>query len=529
MQTLHDLAQDYGWKFLVMLHYVQHIVKGFVYGLTLPGIDFVLKAYAATGPDIQTYKAFIMLPWGMKPICGLFSDYFPIFGYRKNPHMFVATCFGIAGLGYLSFAPVPDAPLRTIVIAFFLVILAVSLTDLLTEAKYAEQLKVHPTRGPDLMIFVWGGIVVTGLVATLMLGPILNYFGPQALYTVCLLPLTLLLIPISMNYLGDEKMSDAEVATARAKARTHPEMLFLTGVICVSVIAVAIVSLAGMPKRTNAIVALTVGVVTIGSFLLLTSPIIGRMNAFAVLQTFCAISIDGATFYFFTDDVEQFRGGPNFSIYFFTTGLGIVVAVMNLIGLWTYNRYMKTWSYRNMYWFSNALVSVVHLWGILIYSRYNLVVGIPDDVFALTTAAMFSITHQWMWMPSVLILGQLCPKGTEATMYALLAGCHNLGSSGASMIGAYALEYFEVTPNGSPNEGHRFANLWKVALIGCILPTLTMFMIPVCIPDAKQTERLISDDHHSATEGSPWSVWTKRWRADSSPEETSPLNDERRV
>jgi hypothetical protein len=524
-----DLASDYGWKFLVMLHYVQHIVKGFVYGLTLPGIDFVLKLYAATGPDIQTYKAFIMLPWGMKPICGMFSDYFPVFGYRKIPHMAVATILGILGLSYLSFAPVPEAPLRTVVVAFFLVILTISLTDLLTEAKYAEQLKVHPTRGPDLMIFVWGGIVVTGLIATLMLGPILNYFGPQALYTVCLLPLTLLLIPISANYLGDEKLSDAEVATARAKVKTHPELLFLTGVICASVIAVAVVSLSGFPKRTNAIVAVVMAVITVGSFLLLTNPLIGKMNAFCVLQTFCAISIDGATFYFFTDNKEQFRGGPNFSIYFYTTGLGTIVAVMNLFGLWTYNKFMKEWSYRSMFLFSNALVSCVHIWGTLIYSRYNLTIGIPDDIFALTTAAMFSITHQWMWMPGVLILGQLCPKGTEATMYALLAGCHNLGSSGASMIGAYALEYFEVTPNGSPNEGHRFDNLWKVALIACILPTLTIFMIPYCIPDAKQTERLISDAQNSATDGSPWNVWMKRYRADVSDEETTPLNNERRV
>ena len=29
------------------------------------------------------------------------------------------------------------------------------------------------------------------------------------------------------------------------------------------------------------------------------------------------------------------------------------------------------------------------------------------------------------------------------------------------MMGAYALEWFGVTPNGSENEGHRFDQLWK--------------------------------------------------------------------
>ena len=48
------------------------------------------------------------------------------------------------------------------------------------------------------------------------------------------------------------------------------------------------------------------------------------------------------------------------------------------------------WNYRSIFIFSNVLVSCVHMWGILIYSRTNLSMGIPDDVFALTTAAMFS-------------------------------------------------------------------------------------------------------------------------------------------
>ena len=40
----------------------------------------VLKMYQTSGPDIQIYKAFILLPWGMKPLVGLLSDYMPIFG-----------------------------------------------------------------------------------------------------------------------------------------------------------------------------------------------------------------------------------------------------------------------------------------------------------------------------------------------------------------------------------------------------------------------------------------------------------------
>lgn len=510
MDFFKGLIEDYGLKLLVMLFFAQHIVKGFVYAFSLSGMDFVMKEYHTTGPDLQTYKAFILLPWGMKPIWGLLSDVFPIFGYRKIPYMVFGTFAGIAGLAYVGFSPVPSVPLVTIVVALFCVILAVALNDLLSEAKYAERLRHVPTRGPDLMIFVWGGIVVGGLLATLVMGPIITNFGPQTLYAIAVVPLALILVPLFLNYIGDEKLDEAEVVAVRHKMWQQPEMLWLTALLAIAVVAVAVVSLAGFAKATNAIVALVMCFTVIVAFMVLTSPVIAKMNAFTVLQTFAAISIDGATFYFFTNNADQYHGGPNFSIWFYTTGLGILVAVCNIFGLWSYNRFMKEWNYQTIFLFSNGLVSAVHLWGILIYSRYNLQIGIPDHTFALTTAAMFSITHQWMWMPNILLLGQLCPRGVEATMYALLAGCHNLGSSGAAMIGAYLLEYFGVTPNGSMDEGHRFDNLWKVALLGCILPTLTMLMIPVCIPNAKQTERLLDDSHFSATDGSLWQRWRKR-------------------
>merc|ERR1719160_1664844 len=123
MEFFRGLTEDYGWKLLVMLFFAQHLTKGFVYAFTSSGMDFVMKEYHTTGPDLQTYKAFILLPWGMKPIWGLLSDVFPIFGYRKIPYMVFGTFAGIAGLAYVGFSLVPSVPLVTIVVALFCVIL----------------------------------------------------------------------------------------------------------------------------------------------------------------------------------------------------------------------------------------------------------------------------------------------------------------------------------------------------------------------------------------------------------------------
>jgi hypothetical protein len=76
-------------------------------------------------------------------------------------------------------------------------------------------------------------------------------------------------------------------------------------------------------------------------------------------------------------------------------------------------------------------------------------------------------------------------------MYALLAGSHNVGGLFSNFIGAALLSQLGVTPSGSIGESNKFDNLWKAALIGSILPTISIALIPFCIPDTSQSELLL--------------------------------------
>merc|ERR1719491_1309397 len=124
---------------------------------------------------------------------------------------------------------------------------------------------------------------------------------------------------------------------------------------------------------------------------------------------------------------------------------------------------------------------------------------------------MFEVViGQWMWRPGVVILSQLCPDGMEATMYALLAGCHNLGNTVSSNVGALVLQWLGCQPSGSIGETEQFKNLWLASLLSTVLPTLTILLIPVLIPDAKQTDRLLPDGDRDATSGSLLRRWLGR-------------------
>merc|ERR1712039_673419 len=98
-------------------------------------------------------------------------------------------------------------------------------------------------------------------------------------------------------------------------------------------------------------------------------------------------------------------------------------------------------------------------------TRLNKKLGIPDHIFVIGSSVFQIIIGQWMWMPGVVILSQLCPKGMEATMYALLAGCHNPGNTIASSTGALVLQKLGCAPSGEKDEDKQFDRLWIGALL----------------------------------------------------------------
>merc|ERR1719171_164362 len=176
------------------------------------------------------------------------------------------------------------------------------------------------------------------------------------------------------------------------------------------------------------------------------SPVLAKFNVFAIVQSAMKLGTGGATFYFYTDTPEQYPDGPHFSPFFYNSVLGVTTSVCSLIGIYLYQRYMSKWKYRNIFVATNLAYCLICLPDIIMFKRLNVKWGIPDHVFILGASCMENIVYQWQWMPLVVILSYLCPKGMEATMYALLAGSFNLGGSMSSNFGAVVLNALGVQP-----------------------------------------------------------------------------------
>lgn len=505
---LSKLSEHFGCKLLVLLFASQHLLKGFAHALTAPASQYLLREYNVIGPRMQIFTGIAGLPMAMKPIFGLLSDYVPIRGFHKGPYILITSALGVWACAVLARMQHDSIGVEQIVVCLFLISIQVSTADLLTEAKYAEKMQAAPSQGPNLMSYVWFGIAGGGLIATLMVGSILEHFGPRACFLAALLPLGFIVYPVARNFLEETEQSAAEIQETRRRLGEQREALSLCFLMFGGTMLLTICGIWYQSVVVNFVAAIVVALIMLVSNSVFLRPIIARVNAFSLIQTSLSCSIGGGAFYFYTDTPDQYAAGPHFSMTFFTTALGAAGALTSLVGIFTYQRYLREFKYRQMFLITNLALSFLSVLDVAMFRRLNVQWGIPDHAFVLGASVFQHVISAWMWMPAVLLNSQLCPRGMEATMYALLAGCHNLGNTIASSCGAFLLQYFGVAPNGSTGEDHQFENLWLCSIVSTVLPMFTLLLLPWLIPDARQTDKLIQDDDRDATKGSLWRRWT---------------------
>mmetsp|Transcript_100005 Transcript_100005/g.188208 ORF Transcript_100005/g.188208 Transcript_100005/m.188208 type:complete len:552 (-) Transcript_100005:60-1715(-) len=503
-----DLVDNFGYKLLVMLFASQHVLKGFVASFAGGAAQFVFASYKVSGPRMQIFGGVTSLPWAMKPVVGLISDAFPIQGYHKSPYMILTSILGVVGCATIAAVSQDHLAIEGVTICLFLMQLQFSTCDLLTEAKYAEQMQTKPAQGPDLMAYVWFGLQTAGLLATILIGPIIKHFGVKAPYLLSILPMSFIIIPVAKNYMDEVPCSAEKVRATRQHLAEQGEACVLCMLMFAGTLGLMFLGIVYESVTVNAAAALVVAAVMLVSFSVVLRPVVAKVNAFFLLQTAMNISIGGASFYFYTDSPSQYPEGPHFSTEFYSSVLGVVGSVCSLFGIYTYQRYMRDWTYRGLLLMTNIVVSVLSVSDVVMFTRLNIRLGVPDHAFVLGSSVLTTVVAQWMWMPGVVILAQLCPKGMEATMYALLAGCHNLGNVIASNCGALVLEWLGCTPSGEPQESAKFKWLWVGSALSTVMPMFTLLLLPLMIPAARQTEKLLEENDRDATTGSLWKRWT---------------------
>ena len=113
-----------------------YFAQGMVY-LPEQVLALVLKERGLSAGQLATFNWIITIPWFIKPVYGLLSDFVPIFGTRRRSYFMLSTALAAGTAVAVSLQP--EAPYGMLVALVTLLWLGVGFTDVLTDALMVER------------------------------------------------------------------------------------------------------------------------------------------------------------------------------------------------------------------------------------------------------------------------------------------------------------------------------------------------------------------------------------------------------
>ena len=104
-------------------------------GLIYQPLNYYLKSGLGLNPaQVSEYLAILTLPWVIKPLYGLVSDYLPLFGYRRKSWLLLVNM--LAALGFLWLSELTEV--GTIIAALTLTAFGIASSDVIIDALMVE-------------------------------------------------------------------------------------------------------------------------------------------------------------------------------------------------------------------------------------------------------------------------------------------------------------------------------------------------------------------------------------------------------
>lgn len=119
--------------------YLSHGISCAQFGVVAQPIQyFMMKRLGLSAAQISSWLALMMIPWVLKPLYGLISDFIPLFGYRRKSYLLAANL--IAGLAFTVVFLIDFLPV--ILVALFCTATAMAVSTALMVGLAVEQSRV---------------------------------------------------------------------------------------------------------------------------------------------------------------------------------------------------------------------------------------------------------------------------------------------------------------------------------------------------------------------------------------------------
>ena len=416
---------------ILTVYFVQGIL-----GLARLAVSFFLKDDLGLTPaEVAALTGISAIPWIIKPVFGFISDGLPIFGYRRRPYLILSGFLGT--ISWLALATLVDNALAA-TIAILMTSLSVAISDVIVDSLIVERAREESlSRSGSLQSLSWGASALGGLITAYFSGLLLQYLSSSQVFEITAsFPL---IVSCVAWLIAEDKIS---------KANTESEIPPVKG---------------QMKQLWSAIKQKSVWLPIAFLFVWQATP-----------------TADSAFFFFSTNELgfePEFLGRVR-----------LVTSFASLIGIFLFQRYLKTVPFRTILGWSTVIAAALGMTTLLLVTHTNRALGIDDRWFSLGDSLILTVVGQITWMPVLVLSARLCPKGVEATLFALLMSIWNLSGLLSHELGALLTSWLGVTE-------HNFDRLWLLVIItnlSTLLPLPFLGWLPSSDPKAEE-----GNEHHS--------------------------------
>lgn len=389
-------------------------------GIASVATTFYYKDDLGLSPaQVAVLGSISIIPWSIKPLYGLFSDRQPIWGFRRKPYLCLAGLMGAAG--YFSMATWVHS-YTTVMIALFVSGMGFALADVIVDGIVAERSRSQKEAG-KLQSICRASIMFGALVVAYLSGILVESIGPRNVFFITG---TLPLLTGALALIMTEEKTDTVVISIRETWRKFRDAL--------------------TKDLMWAIVFI---------FIWRSTP-----------------SSGGGLSYYMIDEL-------GFDPEFFGR-LSLISHAMSIVGVLMFRKFLLNISLRTLFFWIIIASVILSLPTIgLVYGWYEYV-GMSPRFFALADTFISAPLTEIAFLPLLVLTARLCPKGIEATMFAVLASIMNIGLALSDLGGAWLLHYFDVhqaMEGMAANYTHLDKVLW-IAILSSFLPMPFIMKLP---------------------------------------------------
>ena len=160
--------------FFAIVYTVEGIGQAKVGVIWQPLTHYLKESQGWSALQIATSLAVLDVPWVIKPLYGMVSDFLPLFGYRRRSYLLLANVCAIAAFLWTTQVMAPPS----IVFALLLTAIAMAASSTVCGALLVENGQKHHASAAFInQQWLWFNVAV--MVASLVGGELIEYLSPQ--------------------------------------------------------------------------------------------------------------------------------------------------------------------------------------------------------------------------------------------------------------------------------------------------------------------------------------------------------------